>query len=255
MITLSRSLPMRGARDARMRTPRPEMHNECFADFKKTVLALALLGATGAANAGLSFSTLSSGIVRTEAFNTDNAAVTTALGGLAAVAVGSSLNLGYLQTDQAGTASYSYLGQESGYADRFFKVSTDAAPALIETDPFYKTVSAAAGIGKLNFMFEGDVGRYARNNVGSMAEWSAGTSIGLLGTNLTIGGHTYQYVIGYNDSAGAATLGDWDDFVVGVNFIASAVPEPGTWAMLLAGLGLLGWSGRRDKLAGRRQPV
>ena len=213
---------------------------------KRTVFALALLCVTGAANAGLSFSTLSAGVLRTEAFNTDNAAVTAALGGLGAVAVGSTLNLGYLQTDQAGTVSYSYLGQESGYSDRFYKLSTDSVPALVEANAFYTTASLATGTGKLDFKFEGDTGRFAKNNVSSMAEWASGTSIGLLGTNLTIGGNTYQYVIGYNDSAGAATLGDWDDFVIGVNLsTVTPVPEPETHAMLLAGLALLGLAGRR----------
>ena len=50
-------------------------------------------------------------------------------------------------------------------------------------------------------------------------------------------------MIGYNDSAGSASLGDWDDFVVGVNL--SPIPEPETYAMLLAGLGLLGFAARR----------
>jgi hypothetical protein len=215
-------------------------------DMKRTALALALLCASGVANAGLSFTTLSAGVARTEAFNTDNSAVTAALGGLGAVAVGSTLNLGYLQTDEAGTVSYSYLGQESGFTDKFYKLSTDSVPALVESDAFYTTVSTAAGAGKLNFQFEGDVGRFARNNISSMAEWASGTSIGLLGTNLTVAGRFYQYVIGYNDSAGAATLGDWDDFVIGVNLTtATPVPEPGTYAMLLAGLGLLGIAARR----------
>ena len=214
---------------------------------KRAALALVLLGVAGVANAGLSFSVLSSGVARTEAFNTDNAAVTTALGGLAAVAVGSTLDLGYLTTDQAGTVSYSYLGQESGFSDKFYKLSTDGVPALLESSPLYSTVSLATGVGKLDYKFEGDGGKFAKNNVSSMAEWSTGTSIGLLGTNKTIDGHFYQYVIGYNDSAGAATLGDWDDFVIGVNFTA-AIPEPETYAMLLAGLGLLGFAARRRKL-------
>jgi hypothetical protein len=210
---------------------------------KRTLLALALLAATGAANAGLSFSVLSSQVSRTEAFNTDNSAVTTALGGLGAVAVGSKLDLGYLVTDQAGTVSYSYLGQESGYSDKFFKISSNTTPDLVESNAFYTTVSASTSIGKLDFKFEGNTGKFAKNNVSSMAQWDPGTSIGLLGTNLTIGGHFYQYVIGYNDSAGASTLGDWDDFVIGVNL--SPIPEPETYAMLIAGLGLLGFAARR----------
>jgi len=214
---------------------------------KRRVLAVALIAASGAAHAGLSFTTLSSSVARTEAFNTDNSAVNTALGGLGAVGVGTTLDLGYLVTDQVGTVSYSYLGQESKFTNNFFKLSTDDTPALLESSAWYTTVSHGIGAGKLDYMFEGDSGKFAKNNVSSMAEWSPGTSIGLLGTNLAVGGHSYQYVIGYNDSAGAATLGDWDDFVIGVNF-TPAIPEPETYAMLLAGLGLLGFVARRRKL-------
>jgi hypothetical protein len=55
---------------------------------------------------------------------------------------------------------------------------------------------------------------------------------------------TFDYLLGFNDSfTGDA---DYDDFVVGINFVA-AVPEPETYAMLLAGLGLLGMSMRGRK--------
>ena len=74
---------------------------------KRTALVLALLAVNGVANAGLSFNTIFPNVTRTEAFNTDNGAVTTALGGLVAVDVGSTLDLGYLSTNQAGILSYS----------------------------------------------------------------------------------------------------------------------------------------------------
>ena len=60
---------------------------------------------------------------------------------------------------------------------------------------------------------------------------------------MLIGSTTYAYVLGYNDSAGNKHLGDWDDFVIGV----SAVPEPETYAMLLIGLGLIGFSISKQK--------
>jgi len=49
--------------------------------------------------------------------------------------------------------------------------------------------------------------------------------------------------LGFNDSYRGDA--DYDDFVVGVNFVAAPVPEPQTYAMLLAGLGLIGFSARR----------
>lgn len=102
-----------------------------------------------------------------------------------------------------------------------------------------------SGIGALNFRFTEIVSptNASANNGGI---WAPNTSIGLIGRNLSVLGNTYPFVIGYNDSAGTATLGDWDDFVVGVNF-ATNVPEPEVYGMLAAGLGMLGWVGRRRK--------
>ena len=100
--------------------------------------------------------------------------------------------------------------------------------------------------GAVSFKFEGNTGKFAING----GTWASGTSIGLIGTNMAVSSGlaagNYQYVIGYNDSAGAATLGDWDDYVVGVNF-TPAVPEPEIYAMMGLGLGLMGWVSRRRK--------
>jgi hypothetical protein len=52
-------------------------------------------------------------------------------------------------------------------------------------------------------------------------------------------------LLGFNDSyTGDA---DYDDFVVGVNFVSAPVPEPETYAMLLAGLALIGFSARHRR--------
>ena len=60
---------------------------------------------------------------------------------------------------------------------------------------------------------------------------------------MQVGSTVYDFVIGYDDSAGKKYLGDWDDFVIGV----SAVPEPETYAMFMIGLGLIGFSVRSQK--------
>lgn len=203
---------------------------------KRLIIASALLAASGLANAGLSFSTSSVG-TRTETFN---------IAGLPSFGVGSTLSLGSLITDQTGMISFTYLGQESGYIDQFNLLIN--GQKLLESDPVGKTVSAFVDkVGAVNFSFTENTS--ASNYAVNGGYWAPNTSIGLIGTNMGFGGGTYSYVLGYNDSAGTATLGDWDDFVVGVNFtpMAAPVPEPETYAMLMAGLGILGWTAKRKR--------
>lgn len=209
---------------------------------KRTLLAAILLVASSVAHAGLSFSQLSTA-TRTEAFN---------VSGLPFFGVGTLLGLGTLGTDEAGTITFAYLGQESSYLNKFF-LTIGATQFLFESNPIGSSVSAfVSSLGPISFGFEGNAGSYAING----GNWDTGTSIGLIGTNMTIasGGAagTYDFVLGYNDSAGTAKLGDWDDFVVGVNFVraVSAIPEPEAYAMIGVGLALLGWVARRKRLNG-----
>lgn len=210
---------------------------------KRALVALVLLVASSTANAGLSFSELSTA-TRTEAFN---------VSGLSVLDVGTILKLGTLATDIAGTITFSYLGQESGYLNKFF-LTVGPTQSLLESNPIGSSISAFVGsIGPISFGFEENfaenTGGYAVNG----GNWDIRTSIGLVGTNMAVssGGAagTYDFVLGYNDSAGASTLGDWDDFVVGVRFapVVSAVPEPEAYAMIGLGLAVLGWLGRRKK--------
>ena len=201
----------------------------------RKLLAIALLAVSGAANAGLSFNQLSTA-TRTEAFNVAT---------LPFYAVGTSLGLGALETNETGTITFTYLGQESGYNNKFYL--TIGATQMLTENPIGTQASAFVDTtGAVSFKFEGNTGKFAING----GTWASGTSIGLIGTNMTVasgaGAGSYQYVIGYNDSAGASTLGDWDDYVVGVNF-TPAIPEPEIYAMMGLGLGLMGWVSRRRK--------
>jgi hypothetical protein len=206
---------------------------------KRKLLAVLLMASASAANAGLSFVT-SSTAYRTETF--------AGIAGLPSYGLGTSVALGSLVTDQLGTITFTYLGQESGYNDKFHLNINGTH--LFESNPVGTSVSAqVTSLGAIKFSFEGDVGRFANNG----GTWAAGTSIGLLGTNKTISvgpaAGTYAFILGYNDSAGAANLGDWDDFVVGAKFtgVTAPIPEPETYAMMLAGLSLMGFVGRRRK--------
>lgn len=197
---------------------------------QRTIIATVLFIVSGSVSAGLSF-VVTDTATRTEAFN---------IGGFATLPIGSSLSVGHLDFTGPGSQmiTYTFLGQESGYNNKFYDVS--GGNALFESDPIGTSVSSWVNIsGPLSFKFEGNVDKFAVNG----GPWDKGTSIGLIGTNMQVGSTVYDFVIGYNDSAGQKYLGDWDDFVIGV----SAVPEPETYAMLLIGLGLIGFSLRNQR--------
>jgi hypothetical protein len=69
-----------------------------------------------------------------------------------------------------------------------------------------------------------------------------GTGTGTAFVPYTKGG-LYDLVIGFNDSL--AVDGDYDDFVIGLT--VTAVPEPETFALMLAGLGAIGFIARRRR--------
>lgn len=200
---------------------------------KRALIATALMAASGFANAGLSF-VPSSTESRTEVFN---------LAGFSTFAVGSAVPVGQLISSEAGNVTFTFLGQESGYIN---SLHLPNGLNLFESDAIGTSISLLAALpGIVPFSFR-EITSPALASAANGGPWSPNTSIGLIGQNMSVLGNTYSFVLGYNDSAGLASLGDWDDFVVGVNF-ASPAPEPEVYGMLAAGLGLLGWVGRRRK--------
>jgi len=196
---------------------------------KRTFLAAALLATVGAANALVTW-VPSATVKRTEAFNN--------IAGVGTYAVGTSLTTGDLLGGAGGSYLYTftYLGEESGFSDKFHLVVNGST--LTEANAVGTSISGVFGPGYINFKFEGNTGKFAINGGAK----DAGTSIGLIGTNMTVSSGaaagTYAFILGYNDSAGATTLGDWDDFVVGVN--VTAVPEPDAYGLGLAGFAVVG---------------
>jgi hypothetical protein len=147
-----------------------------------------------------------------------------------------------------GTITFTYLGQESSFRNSLdLRVGT-AGNVLTETTVGDST-SASIGAGIVDFRFFDSNGKAAAN--GPMGGWDTFTSIGLLATGFKLStavgslkaGDQFDFVLGFNDSGKGHD--DWDDYVVGVNM--APVPEPGTYALLLAGLAAVGFVARRRR--------
>jgi hypothetical protein len=242
------------------------------------VLAAALLGTAGAADAsGLSWIT-SATATRDQLFNpyinahpatplslVPDYGATVASGGSTA-APGSIVDLGMLVATQAETVTFTYLGSEAAYNDNLTLPNGASLHDHLPQALTGQSISEAVGAGIIPFEFQGQVNcptlacgpwrttaatRFADNGGGLHSPlWSSGpsfqASIGLIATNVTVLGVHYDYIIGYDDSAGdsrAFPSHDWDDMVIGVN----AVPEPQDYALLFAGIGLMGYVARRRK--------
>jgi len=142
---------------------------------------------------------------------------------------------GSLFANAAGTFSATYLGNESGYTNKY---TFGVGNTLFESNALGTTISESVGPGTVKFSFLDSMGMTFSN--GQNQGQTLGFAI-LNGQTNKYG--TFDYLLGFNDSYRGDA--DYDDFVVGVNFVAAPVPEPQTYAMLLAGLGLIGFSARR----------
>jgi len=142
-----------------------------------------------------------------------------------------------LKTDSAGTFSATYLGNESGFVNSF---TLSLGGTLLEANALGTTIAALVGSGTVPFSFADDHGGFFANGTAQTA---------VLGFMIMPGQTnkygTFDYILGFNDSFGGDA--DYDDFVVGVKFVAAAVPEPETYAMMLAGIGMMGFMVRRRK--------
>jgi len=137
-----------------------------------------------------------------------------------------------------GTFSLTYLGQESLF-DNGVRISINGG-ALTELNSVGDFVTGPMVTGQdLDFTFFASDGTSVAN--GANGGDSDHPSFMLLGRDVATNRGTFAYVLGYNDGA---DHDDWDDFVVGLNPTAP-IPEPQTYALLLAGLGVVGFVARR----------
>ncbi len=90
----------------------------------------------------------------------------------------------------------------------------------------------------------------AGNTAGHATLWVGGTAIDLnsfLDANTVQAGWVLSYATGINDNGAIVGAAYNNQLHVQRAFVLAPVPEPETYAMMLAGLGMLGWLARRKK--------
>lgn len=200
-------------------------------NFKQTLLTAALVVSSAAAIAAPSFSIIGGTQTSFVAFNPTGSlpgGYTDSLG------ISGSFNKGAtVNTNNYSNVTFTFVGKEAGFNNVFyynggFVFNNTATPGA--TSVTFTNVAAGA----LNFAFysAGPSGAYqgsfgnGSDRVGAMKNGS--DKIALL----------------FNDKGGDL---DYDDMVVTAQ--VTAVPEPETYAMMLAGLGLMGTIARRRNKA------
>ena len=143
----------------------------------------------------------------------------------------------------AGILTATFLGFEAIDTDTF--TFTLSSGTLSNKGALNASITGPVSAGMLNFAFS-DL--FQGTSVGNGQNLGEFTSYAVLGsfaggafTPFTLGG-AYDLILGFND--GLRVDGDYDDMVVGLR--VAAIPEPETYALMLAGLGVLGFlQGRR----------
>ena len=209
--------------------------------FAAAVAAFAFAGAAGAADSTWVANTASGGAADTDTFNqtfNPNPAGNVTFAGTEA-------DLGSIVLGSAAKykVSFTFLGREAGFTNHI--TVNMGGDSMSNRDAVGETLtSTATGGSLLDFTFLDQKGRTTSNGdvfgVSPMISW------GWLDGATSSLSNSFDYIIGLNDSAGGASR-DYDDMVVGITI--TAVPEPESLALMLAGLGCVAVVGRRRKQA------
>jgi len=146
----------------------------------------------------------------------------------------------------AGVLTATFLGFEALDTDTF--VFSLSSGTLSNKGALNATISGPVAAGPLNFtfadLFQGtSIGN--GQNLGDFTSYAVlGSFAGAVFTPFTLGG-AYDLILGFND--GMRVDSDYDDIVVGLK--VAAIPEPETYALMLAGLGAMGFLHRRRRIA------
>jgi hypothetical protein len=153
-----------------------------------------------------------------------------------------------ITTALPGTLTATFLGKEAGHVN-FFEVFAVLDINMLNTDAVGSSQSAAVNAGALKFRFT-DLNDGTSVSNGGNAPSTAQGSYVIFGTRdanggwlplVNFGGKSYDIIIGFND--GAKVDADYDDHVIGLTL--APVPEPGTYALMAAGLAAVGFVARR----------
>lgn len=145
----------------------------------------------------------------------------------------------------AGTLTATFLGKEAIDLDNYSFAL--ASGTLTNASALGTSIFGPVGVGALTFTFTDTFTATSVSNGGPVTPYTSYVVLGSFTqagvfTPYTAGG-LYQIVLGFND--GLTVDADYDDMVVGLN--VAAVPEPETYALILAGLGAIGFIARRRK--------
>lgn len=157
-------------------------------------------------------------------------------------------NYGYTQqtTDYSGISltrpariTFYALASESGYADTF------SFEGLSNTENAY-AFDTSRVIGSLKVAAGSLAGMSFTSNLGLPALPGQPNFAVFLPTGFNGGSFNSDWLVfGFDDGYGKSNKADYDDFIVGAQI--SAIPEPHTWAMVIAGFGLVGLQLRRSR--------
>lgn len=138
-----------------------------------------------------------------------------------------------------------FLGKEAQNTNQFIVNGSVLLNNLGTAPMTYGPVSVAPGV--LSFRFRDIFDNDDAPNGGDASEFASfailGTVVGSVFTPWKGYNNEFSLVLGFND--GRVVDADYDDLVVGL----TPVPEPSTYALMLAGLGAVGYMARRRKSA------
>lgn len=143
--------------------------------------------------------------------------------------------------------TFYFLGSESGFDDRF----STSTLGLTETSNLNNSFATPVLIGSQTF-FGGSLAgllNFTSLSAGGVAATVGDDGFGIfLKSGQTTGTGVTEFIFGYDDFIRGAD-DNHDDFIVRA-VVTSAVPEPGTWAMLLSGFAIVGSLVRRRRSNG-----